>query len=131
MRQKLKTALRVPPGRLVQSLKVVGDSSRRCKYVRCFVGHRDGIWHITASRGPQPVLASASADQTCLLWSVDTGSCLAQYLGHMGSVNGAAFGPTVTAAAATDPAERTIATASGDRTAHIWKFTIPGIFVLP
>lgn len=61
MRQKLKTALRVPPGRLVQTLKVVGDSSRRCKYVRCFVGHRDGIWHVTTSHGPHPILASASA----------------------------------------------------------------------
>lgn len=121
MRQKLKTALRVPPGRFVQSLKVVSDSSRRCKYVRSFVGHRDGIWHVTASRGPQQVLASASADQTCLLWSLDTDSCLAQYTGHGGSVNGVAFGPSKM-----DPSEITLATASGDRTAHIWKFTIPG-----
>lgn len=61
MRRKLKTALRVPPGRFVQSLKVVSDSSRRCRYIRPFVGHRDGIWHVTVNRGPQPILASASA----------------------------------------------------------------------
>lgn len=60
--QKLKTAFRVPPGKFVQSLKAgVGDGSRRIKYVQCFSGHRDGIWHIVTSRGPQPVLASASA----------------------------------------------------------------------
>lgn len=62
MRQKLKTALRVPQGRLVQSLKVgVGDSSRRCKYMRSFLSHRDGIWHLATSREPHYVLASASA----------------------------------------------------------------------
>ncbi|VDP22638.1 unnamed protein product, partial [Onchocerca flexuosa] len=121
MRKKLKTALRVPPGRLVQSLKVVSDSSRRCRYVRSFVGHRDGIWHVTVSRGTQPILASASADQTCLLWSLDAGSCLAQYTGHVGSVNGVAFGPSTT-----DSTEFMLATASGDRTAHIWKIAVPG-----
>ncbi|EFO25027.1 WD-repeat protein 37 [Loa loa] len=126
MRQKLKTALRVPPGRLVQSLKVVSDSSRRCRYVRSFMGHRDGIWHVTASRGSQPILASASADQTCLLWSLDAGSCLAQYTGHVGSVNGVAFGPSTT-----DSTEFMLATASGDRTAHIWKTVVPGNTQLP
>ncbi|EJW88112.1 hypothetical protein WUBG_00972 [Wuchereria bancrofti] len=126
MRQKLKTALRVPPGRLVQSLKVVSDSSRRCRYVRSFLGHRDGIWHVTASRGTQPILASASADQTCLLWSLDIGSCLAQYTGHVGSVNGVAFGPSTT-----DSNEFMLATASGDRTAHIWKAVVPGNTQLP
>ncbi|VDK87492.1 unnamed protein product [Litomosoides sigmodontis] len=125
MRQKLKTALRVPPGRLVQSLKVVSDSSRRCRYIRPFVGHRDGIWHVTVNRGTQPILASASADQTCLLWSLDAGSCLAQYTGHVGSVNGVAFGPS------TDSTEVMLATASGDRTAHIWKAVIPGNIQLP
>ncbi|KAM3715902.1 WD repeat-containing protein [Dirofilaria immitis] len=126
MRQKLKTALRVPPGRLVQSLKVVSDGSRRCRYVRTFMGHRDGIWHVTVSRGTQPILASASADQTCLLWSLDTGSCLAQYTGHVGSVNGVAFGPSTT-----DSTEFMLATASGDRTAHIWKIIVPGNTQLP
>uniref|UniRef100_A0A8R1Y2E5 WD repeat-containing protein 37 n=1 Tax=Onchocerca volvulus TaxID=6282 RepID=A0A8R1Y2E5_ONCVO len=121
MRKKLKTALRVPPGRLVQSLKVVSDSSRRCRYVRSFMGHRDGIWHVTVSRGTQPILASASADQTCLLWSLEAGSCLAQYTGHVGSVNGVAFGPSTT-----DSTEFMLATASGDRTAHIWKIIVPG-----
>ncbi|CAG9535280.1 unnamed protein product [Cercopithifilaria johnstoni] len=126
MRQKLKTALRVPPGRLVQSLKVVSDSSRRCRYIRSFMGHRDGIWHVTASHGTQPILASASADQTCLLWSLDGGSCLAQYTGHVGSVNGVAFGPSTI-----DSPEIMLATASGDRTAHIWKTVIPGNTQLP
>uniref|UniRef100_A0A914RKR9 WD_REPEATS_REGION domain-containing protein n=1 Tax=Parascaris equorum TaxID=6256 RepID=A0A914RKR9_PAREQ len=95
MGQKLKTALRVPPGRLVQSLKGgVSDSSRRFKYVRSFTGHRDGVWHVATSRGSQPILASASADQTCLLWSLDSGCCLAQYNGHSGSVNAVSFNPS-------------------------------------
>ncbi|VDM40876.1 unnamed protein product [Toxocara canis] len=120
MGQKLRTALRVPPGRLVQSLKVgVSDSSRRFKYVRNFSGHRDGVWHIATSRGAQPVLASASADQTCLLWSLDSGCCLAQYSGHSGSVNAVAFSPS-----STDPTDLTIATASGDHTAHLWKASV-------
>uniref|UniRef100_A0A915PWS9 WD repeat-containing protein 37 n=1 Tax=Setaria digitata TaxID=48799 RepID=A0A915PWS9_9BILA len=126
MRQKLKTALRVPPGRLVQSLKVVSDGSRRCRYVRSFMGHRDGIWHVATSCGTQPILASASADQTCLLWSLDGGSCLAQYTGHVGSVNGVAFGPSTA-----DSTELTLATASGDRTAHVWKIVLPGNTQLP
>uniref|UniRef100_A0A9J2PU96 WD_REPEATS_REGION domain-containing protein n=1 Tax=Ascaris lumbricoides TaxID=6252 RepID=A0A9J2PU96_ASCLU len=120
MGQKLKTALRVPPGRLVQSLKGgVSDSSRRFKYVRSFTGHRDGVWHVATSRGPQPILASASADQTCLLWSLDSGCCLAQYSGHCGSVNAVAFNPS-----SVDPIDLIVATASGDHTAHIWKASI-------
>ncbi|VDN04976.1 unnamed protein product [Thelazia callipaeda] len=126
MRQKLKTALRVPPGRLVQSLKVVGDSSRRCKYVRSFIGHRDGIWHVTTNQAGHPILASASADQTCLLWSLETGCCLTQYAGHVGSVNGVAFGP-----ATLDSNELLLATASGDRTVHIWKAVVTGNIQMP
>lgn len=60
--QKLKTAFRVPPGKFVQTLKAgVSDSSRRVKYVRCFTGHRDGVWHVSTSKGTQGILASASA----------------------------------------------------------------------
>lgn len=60
------------------------------------------------------------ADQTCLLWSLDSGSCIAQYAGHTGSVNGVAFAPSAT------DTELTLATASGDRTAHIWKYNLLG-----
>lgn len=63
-------------------------------------------------------------DQTCLLWSLDAGTCLAQYTGHVGSVNGVAFEPS-----AADSAELMVATASGDRTVHIWKTIVPGWFV--
>ncbi|VDK47354.1 unnamed protein product [Anisakis simplex] len=122
MGQKLKTAFRVPPGKLVQSFKVgVSDGSRRFKYVRNFTGHRDGVWHVATSRGSQPVLASASADQTCLLWSLDSGCCLAQYSGHSGSVNAVAFSPL-----SVDPSDLTVATASGDHTAHLWKASVSG-----
>lgn len=56
---------------------------------------------------------------------MDVGSCLAQYTGHVGSVNGVAFGPSTT-----DSNEFMLATASGDRTAHIWKAIIPGWLVV-
>ncbi len=64
MGQKLKTALRVPPGKLVSSFKAgvgVGGDASRVRFVRSFEGHRDGIWHVDCSRGATPVLASASA----------------------------------------------------------------------
>lgn len=60
-----------------------------------------------------------------MLWSLDTGSCLAQYTGHVGSVNGVAFGPLTT-----DSTEFVLATASGDRTAHIWKTIVPGWLIV-
>ncbi|VDD96351.1 unnamed protein product [Enterobius vermicularis] len=120
--QKLKTAFRVPPGKFVQTLKAgVSDSSRRVKYVRCFTGHRDGVWHVSTSKGTQGILASASADQVCRLWSLDTGLCIGQYSGHSGSVNGVSFNPV-----STDPNDLVVATASGDYTVHVWKYSLLG-----
>lgn len=120
--QKLRTAFRVPPGKFVQTLKAgVGDGSRRVKYVQCFTGHRDGVWHVSTSKGSQAILASASADQVCCLWSLDTGLCIGQYNGHIGSVNSVSFNPTTI-----DPNDLMLATASGDYTVHIWKYSLPG-----
>lgn len=65
MGQKLKTALRVPPGRLVSTFKVGTDTSRS-HYVRTFDGHGDGVWHVSTSHGPRPVLGSSSAGEFLL-----------------------------------------------------------------
>lgn len=68
MSQRLRTALRVPQGRLVSSLKagvgaVGGGDGSRVRFLRAFAGHRDGVWHVTTlALGPDKgVLASASA----------------------------------------------------------------------
>lgn len=55
------------------------------------------------------------------MWSLDSGSCIAQYFGHSGSVNGVSFSP-----AFIDSSDALMATASGDQTTHIWKANILG-----
>uniref|UniRef100_A0A914W5L7 Uncharacterized protein n=1 Tax=Plectus sambesii TaxID=2011161 RepID=A0A914W5L7_9BILA len=118
MGQKLKTALRVPPGRLVSTFKVGNDTSRS-HFVRTFDGHGDGVWHVSTSNGSRPVLGSSSADQTARIWSLETGACLLQYVGHSGSVNSVSFSPT-----STDAADLMVVTASGDQSAHVWKASV-------
>ena len=63
-------------------------------------------------------------DQVCRLWSLDTGLCIGQYSGHSGSVNGVSFNPV-----STDPNDFVVATASGDYTVHVWKYSLLGIFL--
>ncbi|RMC04795.1 hypothetical protein DUI87_17967 [Hirundo rustica rustica] len=53
-------------------------------------------------------------DHTALLWSIETGKCLVKYVGHVGSVNSIKFHPT----------EQVALTASGDQTAHIWRYIV-------
>ncbi|KJH48673.1 WD domain, G-beta repeat protein [Dictyocaulus viviparus] len=130
--QKLRTALRGPPGRLV--FKVGGGDAERFRLVRRFDGHRDGVWHVTTDSA-RNICASASAvndrlylfmlferrdlhlpDQTARVWWINSGACLYTYTGHTGSVNCVSFAPQAEA-----QSDLTIATASGDQSAHIWK----------
>ncbi|KAI1901381.1 hypothetical protein AGOR_G00033810 [Albula goreensis] len=60
------------------------------------------------------VLGTASADHSAMLWSIETGKCLLKYVGHAGSVNSIKFHPT----------EQMALTASGDQTAHIWRYMV-------
>lgn len=117
MGQKLRTALRGPPSRLVGGFKVGGDGSR-FRLHKQFEGHRDGVWHVTADP-TRTMCATSSSDQTAKVFNVDSGQCLATYSGHSGSVNCVAFAPTETS-----PHETTLATASGDESAHIWKIAM-------
>ncbi|PAV83984.1 hypothetical protein WR25_21859 [Diploscapter pachys] len=111
MGQKLRTALRGPPGRLV--FKVTDGSKFRMS--RPFEGHRDGVWHVTADT-QRGVIASSSADQTARIWSLDSGNCICTYYGHSGSVNCVSFRPVESS-----NHEILLATASGDESTHIWK----------
>ncbi|KAK5964851.1 WD repeat-containing protein 37 [Trichostrongylus colubriformis] len=116
--QKLRTALRGPPGRLV--FKVGGSDGERFRLTRRFEGHRDGVWHVTAD-ATRSICASASADQTARIWSLNSGACLYTYTGHSGSVNCVAFAPLPESQSG---GELTVATSSGDESAHIWKVTL-------
>ncbi|KIH48498.1 WD domain, G-beta repeat protein, partial [Ancylostoma duodenale] len=92
---------------------------------RRFEGHRDGVWHVTADAA-RNICASASADQTARIWSLNSGACLYTYVGHTGSVNCVAFAPQ----SESPSGEMTVATASGDESAHIWKVAIGSQAVL-
>eukprot|EP00824_Muranothrix_gubernata_P014706 TRINITY_DN30518_c0_g1_i1.p1 TRINITY_DN30518_c0_g1~~TRINITY_DN30518_c0_g1_i1.p1 ORF type:complete len:443 (+),score=58.17 TRINITY_DN30518_c0_g1_i1:31-1359(+) len=79
---------------------------------RGFLGHRDGVWEVTASISEE-VLGSASLDRTVRIFAGDSFQPLGVYVGHKGSVNSVRF----------HPSQRLICTASGDQTAHVWKNT--------
>ncbi|XP_055723018.1 WD repeat-containing protein 37-like isoform X2 [Salvelinus fontinalis] len=98
---------------IVSSFKAT-TSRAVCQLVKEYVGHRDGIWDLSVTRTQPMVLGTASADHSAMLWSIETGKCLLKYLGHAGSVNSIKFHPT----------EQMALTASGDQTAHIWRYTV-------
>uniref|UniRef100_A0A8C7N9T1 WD repeat-containing protein 37 n=3 Tax=Salmoninae TaxID=504568 RepID=A0A8C7N9T1_ONCKI len=96
--QKLKTTYKASTSKIVSSFKAT-TSRAVCQLVKEYVGHRDGIWDLSVTRTQPVVLGTASADHSAMLWSIETGKCLLKYLGHAGS-------------------------ASGDQTAHIWRYTV-------
>ncbi|XP_051943497.1 WD repeat-containing protein 37-like isoform X1 [Hippocampus zosterae] len=111
--QKLKTTYKASTSKIVSSFKAT-TSRAVCQLLREYVGHRDGIWDLSVTRIQPTVLGTASADHTAMLWSIETGKCLLKYLGHQGSVNSIKFHPT----------EQMALTASGDQTAHVWRFLV-------
>ncbi|KAF0883005.1 NOG1 protein, partial [Crocuta crocuta] len=98
---------------IVSSFKTT-TSRAVCQLVKEYIGHRDGIWDVSVARTQPVVLGTASADHTALLWSIETGRCLVKYSGHVGSVNSIKF----------HPSEQLALTASGDQTAHIWRYAV-------
>uniref|UniRef100_A0A8C6TRR9 WD repeat-containing protein 37 n=1 Tax=Neogobius melanostomus TaxID=47308 RepID=A0A8C6TRR9_9GOBI len=112
--QKLKTTYKASTSKIVSSFKAT-TSRADCQLLREFVGHRDGIWDVSITKTQPVVMGTASADHTALLWSIETGKSLLKYLGHQGQVfNSIKFHPT----------EQMALTASGDQTAHIWRFMV-------
>ncbi|XP_077993464.1 WD repeat-containing protein 37-like [Glandiceps talaboti] len=110
--QKLKTTYKASTSKIVSSFKTgTSASSSICQLVRPYRGHRDGVWEVCATRSGPPIIGTASADRTARLWSIETGSCVLQYLGHSGSVNSIRFHPN----------EPLAVTASGDHEAHVWR----------
>ncbi|XP_035518960.1 WD repeat-containing protein 37-like isoform X2 [Morone saxatilis] len=112
--QKLKTTYKASTSKIVSSFKATAGSRALCQLLKEYVGHRDGIWDLSVTRNPPVVLGTASADHSALLWSIETGKCLLRYAGHAGSVNSIKFHPT----------EQMALTASGDQTAHIWRYMV-------
>uniref|UniRef100_A0A8D3BMR7 WD repeat-containing protein 37 n=1 Tax=Scophthalmus maximus TaxID=52904 RepID=A0A8D3BMR7_SCOMX len=112
--QKLKTTYKASTSKIVSSFKATAGSRALCQLLKEYVGHRDGIWDLSITRSPPVVLGTASADHSALLWSIETGKCLLRYAGHAGSVNSIKFHPT----------EQMALTASGDQTAHIWRYMV-------
>ncbi|XP_063466063.1 WD repeat-containing protein 37 isoform X2 [Symphalangus syndactylus] len=111
--QKLKTTYKASTSKIVSSFKTT-TSRAACQLVKEYIGHRDGIWDVSVAKTQPVVLGTASADHTALLWSIETGKCLVKYAGHVGSVNSIKF----------HPSEQLALTASGDQTAHIWRYAV-------
>lgn len=111
--QKLKTAykLKAQTSKIVSSFKA---PHLNCNFVREYIGHKDGVWEVSISRPGQLVIGTASADHSAFIWSIDTGRCLLQYHGHIGSVNSIRF----------HPQKDLVLTGSGDCTAHIWQAAV-------
>uniref|UniRef100_A0A7M4EG19 WD repeat-containing protein 37 n=1 Tax=Crocodylus porosus TaxID=8502 RepID=A0A7M4EG19_CROPO len=144
--QKLKTTYKASTSKIVSSFKTT-TSRAICQLVKEYVGHRDGIWDVSVTKTQPVVLGTASADHTALLWSIETGKCLVKYVGHVGSVNSVKFHPTEQVALTVKlddfshfclmnqelngiEAWKTVSyfviyqNASGDQTAHIWRYMV-------
>uniref|UniRef100_A0A8D0A920 WD repeat domain 37 n=1 Tax=Sander lucioperca TaxID=283035 RepID=A0A8D0A920_SANLU len=102
--QKLKTTYKASTSKIVSSFKAT-TSRAVCQLVKEYVGHRDGIWDLSVTRTQPVVLGTASADHSAMLWSIETGK-----EGHLGSDIG--FAPSLSSSA------------SGDQTAHIWRYMV-------
>ena len=61
-----------------------------------------------------PIIGTASADHTAIIWGMHSGRPLLQYTGHTGSVNSVRFHPN----------KELVLTSSGDGTAHIWQCAV-------
>ena len=99
---KLRTQtskLRAQTTRIMSNLKQTGPSQLTCTPVRrqgastilfisfsifvnsCFtrnryLGHKDGIWEVSVSRMGLPILGTASADHTAMVWGMHSGQVM-------------------------------------------------------
>jgi len=77
--------LRQHTTKIMSNLK--GPPTINCSPLRKYSGHRDGVWEVSVSRMSLPIIGTASADHTAIVWGIHSGKPLLQYTGHSGSVN--------------------------------------------
>ncbi|XP_041371688.1 WD repeat-containing protein 37-like isoform X2 [Gigantopelta aegis] len=106
--QRIKTTYKASTSKIVSSFR---PQSTLYNLVRIYRGHRDGVWDVSASKSGHQVIGTACADHRARIFSIETGHCLVQYVGHQGSINSIRF----------HPSQDLVLTASGDETAHIWR----------
>ena len=41
-----------------------------------YLGHKDGIWEVSVSRMGLPILGTASADHTAMVWGMHSGQVM-------------------------------------------------------
>jgi WD40 repeat protein len=103
--------LRAQTNRFMSNLK---GQALNCAAVKRYSGHKDGVWEVSASRMGLPIIGTASADHTAMIWGMHSGRALLQYAGHSGSVNSIRF----------HPSKELVLTASGDGSVHIWQCAV-------
>lgn len=108
---KASHKIKAQTSRIVSSFKA--QSVVSSTVMREFCGHKDGVWQVAAKVG-QPIIGTASADHTACIWGIESGRCLLQYTGHVGSVNSIKFHQN----------RDLVLTGSGDGTAHIWQAAV-------
>jgi len=104
--------LRQQTNRIMSNLK--GPPAISCAPFQRFTGHKDGVWEVSISKMGSPLIGTASADHTAIVWGMQSGRPLLQYKGHSGSVNSVRFHPN----------KELVLTSSGDSTAHIWQCAV-------
>lgn len=107
---KASHKIKAQTSRIVSSFKAQSVVST---VMREFSGHKDGVWQVAAKVG-QHIIGTASADHTACIWGIESGRCLLQYTGHVGSVNSIKF----------HQSRDLVLTGSGDGTAHIWQAAV-------
>jgi hypothetical protein len=74
--------LRQQTNRIMSNLK--GPPTINCIPLRRYSGHKDGVWEVSVSRMGLPIIGTASADHTAIIWGMHSGRPLLQYTGHTG-----------------------------------------------
>ncbi|MFH0241796.1 AAA family ATPase [Streptomyces sp. HK10] len=97
----------------------IWEVSRGGPPLRELRGHRDDIWGVAWSPDGSR-LATASHDQTVIVWDWEAGSAALTLTGHTDFVEGVAWSPD----------GRSLATGSGDHTVRIWDSETGGLRLL-
>uniref|UniRef100_A0A665VL02 WD repeat-containing protein 37 n=1 Tax=Echeneis naucrates TaxID=173247 RepID=A0A665VL02_ECHNA len=105
--QKLKTTYKASTSKIVSSFKATTGSRALCQLLKEYMGHRDGIWDLSVTRTQPLVLGTASAGR------LNNFEKLVQF-------KGAAFSIYMIKSHYLT----CVCTASGDQTAHIWRYMV-------